>query len=500
MPLTPETEPRAVGDAAARIRQLERQIAQQDQQIAQQDQQIAEGAAQLAAAQAEIAALRQRVQELERSAGLNSSNSGKPPSTDGLGKPPTEPKRTQSLRGRSGKRSGGQPGHKGHTLRPKANPDHVEDHWPGQCQDCGAELSAADQVGEPVRRQVFDLPAPAPLEATEHRAHACVCGQCGTRTRAAFPEGVKAPTQYGPRISAVVVYLQNQHFVPEQRLAEILLDLFGVKVSTGTLAAMTSKAAERWADFAAQVRDRLRSTVPVKHLDETGFRIAGRLHVICTSLLTFYYVGPERGAVLSGLSGCLVHDHWQTYFKRPGVLHALCNAHHLRELKALAELDGEGWARRMQQLLTRARRAVRLARARGDPLPASLLERILRRYDQLVAQALAYHRGLEPLPSGRRGRKKRRKGHNLALRLRDRKLAVLRFLVDFTVPFTNNQAEQDMRMMKLRMKISGCFRTARGARDFALLRSVLSTARKQGWNRIETLMKTPDELLAALRL
>ena len=490
---TPETEPRAVGDGAARIRQLE-------QQVDTLQQEAAEGAAQLAAAQAEIAALRQRVQELERSAGLNS---GKPPSTDGLGKPPTKPKRTQSLRGRSGKRSGGQPGHKGHTLRPKANPDHVEDHWPGQCQDCGAELAAADQVGEPVRRQVFDLPAPAPLEATEHRAHACLCGECGTQTRAAFPEGVNAPTQYGPRISAVAVYLQNQHFVPEQRLAEILLDLFGVKVSTGTVAAMTRKAAERWADFAAQVRDLLRSTVPVKHLDETGFRIAGRLqwlHVICTSLLTFYYVGPARGAVLGGLRGCLVHDHWQTYFKRPGVLHALCNAHHLRELKALAELDGEGWARRMQQLLQRACRAVRLARARGDPLPASLLARILRRYDQLVAQALAYHRGLEPLPSGRRGRKKRRKGHNLALRLRDRQLAVLRFLVDFRVPFTNNQAEQDMRMMKLRMKISGCFRTARGARDFALLRSVLSTARKQGWNRIETLMKTPDELLAALRV
>ena len=486
---TPETEPRAVGDAAARIRQLE--------------QQVVEGEAQLAAAQAEIAALRRRVQELERSAGLNSSNSGKPPSTDGLGKPPTAPKRTQSLRGRSGKRSGGQPGHKGHTLRPKANPDHVADHWPSQCKDCGAELAASDQVGEPVRRQVFDLPAPAPLEATEHRAHACLCGECGTQTRAAFPEGVNAPTQYGPRISAVAVYLQNQHFVPEQRLAEILLDLFGVKVSTGTVAAMTRKAAERWADFAAQVRDLLRSTVPVKHLDETGFRIAGRLqwlHVICTSLLTFYYVGPARGAVLGGLRGCLVHDHWQTYFKRPGVLHALCNAHHLRELKALAELDGEGWARRMQQLLQRACRAVRLARARGDPLPASLLARILRRYDQLVAQALAYHRGLEPLPSGRRGRKKRRKGHNLALRLRDRKLAVLRFLVDFRVPFTNNQAEQDMRMMKLRMKISGCFRTARGARDFALLRSVLSTARKRGWNRIETLMKTPDELLAALRV
>ena len=342
------------------------------------------------------------------------------------------------------------------------------------------------------------------MEATEHRAHACVCGQCGARTRAAFPEGVGAPVQYGPRISAMVVYLQNQHFLPEQRLTEIMQDLFGVPLCSGTVAAMTRRAAERWEAFTEQVRDLLRGgRVAVKHLDETGFRIAGRLqwlHVLCTSLLTFYYIGPGRGAVLGGLSGCLVHDNWQTYFKPSGVLHALCNAHHLRELKALAEIDGEGWARRMQQLLRRARLAVQLARERGIPLPRSLLDRIQRRYDQLLEQALAYHRGRPPLASGKRGRKKRRPGHNPALRLRDRKQAVLRFLTDFTVPFTNNQAEQDMRMMKLRMKISGSFRTERGARDFATLRSVLSTARKQGWNRIEALLKTPEELLAELRV
>ena len=206
-------------------------------------------------------------------------------------------------------------------------------------------------------------------------------------------------------------------------------------------------------------------------------------------------VGPERCAVLGGLNRCLAHNHWQTYFKRTGGLCALCNAHHLRKLKALAQLHGEGCARRIQQLLRRARKAVRLARARRDSLPPSLLERILRRYDQLVQQALAYHRGLEPLPSGQRGRKKRRNGNNPALRLKDHKKPVLRFLVDFTVPITNNQAEQDMRMM-----LAGCFRTERGARAFATLRSVLSTARKQAWNRIETLKEAPDELLVALRV
>ena len=175
----------------------------------------------------------------------------------------------------------------------------------------------------------------------------------------------------------------------------------------------------------------------------------------------------------------------------------MCNAHHLRELQALVEIDGEDWARPMQQPLRRANRAVWIAREKGIPLPRSLLERIRGRYDRLLEEALAYHRALEPLRApkpGRRGRKKRRPGHNLARRLRDRKQSVLRFLTDPEVPFTNNQAEQD-----LRMKISGCFRSAQGARDFATLRSVLSTARKQGWNRIEALLQGPEQLLAALR-
>ena len=178
------------------------------------------------------------------------------------------------------------------------------------------------------------------------------------------------------------------------------------------------------------------------------------------------------------------------------MLHGLCNAHHLRELEALAKIDGEDWARRMQQLLRRANRVVGIVRERGQVLPRSLLERIQRRYDQLVREALAQHEALPALPSGRRGRKKRRPGHNLALRLRDRRESVLCFLSDARVPFTNNQAEQDLRMMKLRMKISGGFRSEQGARDFATLRSVLSTARKQGLNRIEVLLQGPTALWA----
>ncbi len=326
--------------------------------------------------------------------------------------------------------------------------------------------------------------------------------QCGQLTRAAFPEGVSAPVQYGPRIAATAVYLQNAHFLPEDRLAEIFRDLFGVALCAATLAGMSRKAAQIWRSWSERVRDQLVSASGVKHLDETGFRIAGQgqwLHVLSTAKLTYYRTSRQRGGVLEGLRGILVHDHWASYFKVPGVLHALCNIHHLRELEALAKIDGEDWARRMQQLLRRAKRAVDSVRERGVALPRSLLERIERRYDELVREALAYHEGLEPLrpaKPGRRGRKKRRPGHNLALRLRDRRESVLRFLRDERVPFTNNQAEQDLRMMKLRMKISGGFRSEQGAQDFATLRSVLSTARKQGLNRVEALLQGPAALLA----
>ena len=192
-------------------------------------------------------------------------------------------------------------------------------------------------------------------------------------------------------------------------------------------------------------------------------------------------------------------DCWQSYFQVPGVVHALCNAHILRELQALVKIDQEDWAGRMQRLLRRAARAGRIAKRLGVPLPDSLLERIRKRYERLVEQGLAYHRGLEPLARGRRGRKQRRPGHNLALRLRDRPADMVRFLTDCAVSVTNNLAEQDLRMMKLRMKISACFRTEPGARDFATLRSLLSAARQQGRHAIEALLTPPDELFASLK-
>ena len=448
--------------------------------------------------QAGMERLQQRLAEVERSAGLNSGNSGKPPSSDGPGKPPAGT-RTRSTRGRSGKRSGGQPGHPGATLQQTETPDRVQEHRPARCAGCDAALTAADTVGPPVVRQVFDLPEPQPLEVTEHRGWACRCRACGHTTRAVFPDGVSAPVQYGARLVATAVYLQTAQFLPEERLAEVLRDLFGVALCTATLAGMVRQTAVRWRGFTQRVRDLLVSAPGVKHLDETGFRIAGRtqwLHVLSTPWLTFYRTSAKRGSLLAGLKGILVHDHWAPYFTLEGVLHGLCNAHHLRELQALVEFGKEDWAARMQRLLGRANRVVLRARERGIELPRSLLERIERRYDRLVREAVAYHEALPALARGRRGRPKRRPGHNLALRLQKRRAAVLRFLHDPSVPFTNNQAEQDLRMMKLRIKISGGFRSEQGAQDFATLRSVLSTARKQGLNCIDALLRGPDVLLA----
>jgi transposase len=457
----------------------------------------------IAALRAENAALKARLAELERRLELNSSNSGKPPSSDGLKKPA----RVKSLRERSGKISGGQKGHKGETLRQVTDPDEVVDHYPPACSMCGAGLDPETSVGH-CARQVFDLPEPQPLVVIEHRAHDCKCAACGAKTRGLFPDGVKAPVQYGARITAFVVYLLHYQLLPEKRLAALMADLFGVKVAAATIARMSRTCAERLRGFAQTVRD-LVAGAPVKHMDETGFRIGGKtqwLHVASTALLTFYRVCARRGSLLANVAGIVVHDHWKPYYTMQGVLHALCNAHHLRELKALVEIEKEEWARKMQRLLRRACHTTNRARERDVAMKPRLIESFERRYDAILAEGLVFHEAQAPLVRAAmkgggksRGRAPRRTGHNLLLRLATRKEDTLRFLHNATVPFTNNQAERDGRMMKLRQKISGGFRSFEGAMDFALIRSFLSTARKQGWNIIDALTRDPSNLAKSLR-
>jgi transposase len=447
---------------------------------------------------AEVVALTGRLAELERRLGLNSSNSGQPPSSDGLKKPP----RVSSLREPSGKKTGGQRGHPGETLRRVETPDATIDHYPAACGMCGEPLSAAMATGH-VARQVFDLPEPRPLIITEHRVHSCRCAACGTQTRGAFPDGVTAPVQYGTRIGAFVLYLLHYQLLPEKRLAALMADLFGVKLVTATIARISQDCAVRFQGFADELRD-LVAASPVKHMDETGFRIGGKtqwLHIASTVWLTFYRTSPKRGSLLAKVTGIIVHDHWKPYYKMTGVLHALCNAHHLRELKALVEIEKEDWARKMQCLLRRACHATNLAREQGVPLKPGLIALIERCYDGIIANGLAFHESQPALAKTRqRGRPPRRVGHNLLLRLSTRRLDVLRFLTDPSVPFTNNLAERDGRMMKLRQKISGGFRSECSAKDFAVIRAVLSTASKQGWNMLQTLTSNPTRLLADIRI
>jgi transposase len=255
----------------------------------------------IATQQAQIVALLAKVAELERRLGLNSSNSGKPPSSDGLQKP----KRTRSLHERLGNKPGGQKGHPGETLRQSATPDQIIGHYPASCSGCGAALRS-EMSRSHVARQVFDLPEPQPLRIIEHRAHACTCAACGTRTRADFPTGVNAPVQYGSRIAAFAVYLLHAQLLPEDPLATLMADLFGFRLTAATIARMSRSCAASLHGFGEAVRD-LVAGARVKHMDETGFRIGGKtqwLHVASNAWLTFYRVSTKRGS----LDGCGFRD------------------------------------------------------------------------------------------------------------------------------------------------------------------------------------------------
>jgi transposase len=413
----------------------------------------------------EILLLKARIAELERRLGLNSTNSSKPPAAEGLAKPP----RTQSTRSKSKKPSGGQPGHKGHTLEQVSAPDHVIVHDVSVCGVCGLSLEEHN-VSHQSKRQVFDIPEPK-IDVTEHQAITKIC-TCGHVNTAVFPKEAVAPACYGKRIQGFCTYLSNQHFIPEDRLQTVFKDLFDISISTASIATFNARLANTVAPFQEQVLADVKVS-PVKHLDETGFRIGGKtqwLHVISTSTATHYRVSPKRKDLepLKGTSGVVVHDHWKSYFKLPDVEHALCNAHHLRELKALMEIEKERWAFQMNRLLRYLNQAGIIC-----------FERVSKIYDQIIQAGLAFHESLSALESGKR---KRRVGHNLLIRLAKFKEDILRFLTTPGVPFTNNQAEQDVRMMKVKQKISGGFRTTEGAHNFATIRGFISTMRKQNKN------------------
>src|ERR1700676_1059799 len=318
----------------------------------------------IASLKRQIAALQAEVADLRRQLGQDSSNSSKPPSSDGLKK---KPRIAGSLRGRSGKASGGQKGHRGGTLRQVADPDHVVRRAASACCHCGSRLEPKSAIGVE-KRQVFDLPE-HPLVVTEHQASIYRCAHCGGETKAAFPQGVVSPTQYGERIRAAAIYLNIQQLIPEDRTAQALSDLFGVPlICPASIVAWVRKKGQDLRQVYARIGQRV-AEVKVRHLDETGFRIAGKLqwlHTTSSLTHTFYRAGEKRGAIPTQLKGgVVVHDHFLPYRGMDAVEHAYCNAHILRELEGLLELDGETWAEPMRDMLREANVAVNEARQTG---------------------------------------------------------------------------------------------------------------------------------------
>jgi transposase len=472
-------------------RDLEATVAVQAARIARLEAANAALEAQVAELHAANAALAVRVAELARRLGQDSSNSSKPPSQDGLRKPP------RAERGEGGGRKPGkQPGAPGAHLAQVAEPDEVVVHVPDRCAGCGADLADAPVVAT-TARQVFDLP-PLRLVATEHRAQRRRCA-CGVETAGRFPEPVRSPAQYGPRVRALIAYLCVYQHLPVDRAARLLGDVLGASVAVGTLATVMVQGAAGLSEFAAVVRDQL-AAAAVAHFDETGARVAGRLHWVhsaSTPELTWQSVHPKRGrqamdaaGVLPAFGGVAVHDGWSPYWSYDAV-HALCGAHLLRELDAVACQPRQGWAGGMAELLCDAKLACDRARQAGDArVDEQARARLHARYQRLLADGQAANPPPRPQRAGRGRRwQPRSPATRLLARLDSHRDEVLRFLDDLRVPFDNNQAERDLRMVKLQQKISGCWRTLAGAEAFLTVRSYISTARKQGLNPLDVLRR-----------
>ncbi len=429
-----------------------------------------------------------RIKELEGQISKDSHNSSKPPSSDGLKKK----KRTSSLRGKSGKKNGGQKGHKGRTLEAVETPDHIKKYAVNSCSECQGDLAGVEASGYE-KRQVFDIP-PVQIEVTEHQAEIKNCPDCGHCNKGEFPDGVSQPAQYGPRLKAQASYFNTYHFVPLERTTEILSDLYNHAISDGVISKANSTILENIAPSTKAIKEELLAS-EVVHFDESGLRVEAKLHwlhVASTATLTHYDVHQKRGSeamdesgILPKFTGTAVHDHWKSYFKYD-CSHSLCNAHHLRELQFIYEQYDQQWAEDMGLLLLEIKKA--LERSKQILAPEKLAE-FDKRYDALVAIGLKANPQPQQPPEQKkkRGRKKQTPPKNLLDRLKDFKSEVLAFMYDPSIPFDNNQAERDVRMIKVKQKVSGGFRTKYGADTFCHIRAYISTARKQGHRVIDVL-------------
>ena len=441
------------------------------------------------ALQEQLAAQQVLIQELRDQLAKDSHNSSKPPSSDGLSK-----RRSQSLRQSGVRPRGGQPGHKGQTLAQVAEPQHVIRHALQSCPHCQTDLTAVAAVGQ-VKRQVFDIP-PLGIEVTEHQAEFKQCPGCGVQVKGTFPAHVTQPTQYGLRLKAQASYLNSYHFIPLARTTELLTDFYGQAPSEAVVIAANRQLVIQTRASRVRIQQQIR-TAPVVNFDESGLRVEERLqwlHVASTAKLTHYHAHAKRGQVgmqaagiLSRYRGVAVHDHWASYLQFRNCQHAFCNAHHLRELLFIHERYDQEWAAEMAHLLRTIKTEVASTAHAHEALPPERLAHYDAEYDTLIAQGLAANPPPAQTQARTRGRPKQAPPKNLLDRLRTHKSGVLRFMYDFRIPFDNNQAERDVRMIKVQQKVSGAFRTHTGADTCCALRSYISTVRKHGHNVIDAL-------------
>lgn len=483
----------SIGEILKRLDVLEEEVASLRAENGQLRAENAQLQAQNAQLQAENVRLREENSELRRRLGQNSDNSHKPPSSDGYRK-----KRVQPGLPREGKRpKGGQPGHQGRTLRQVDSPDRIEVHLPSNCRVCGRSFGVDEPHGVVSRRQVFDLPEPK-LEVTEHRLAEITC--CGAAQRGSYPAGVDSAVQYGPGVQALAVKLSVDHKMPLEQISALFSDLYGYDLNSETVERGLAEGYELAAPVEAEVRSQLQQAAVV-HFDETGVRAAGKLHWLhtaSTGQYTLLFVHEKRGAealrcaasILPEFRGWAIHDYLGAYFQFSQTNHGACHAHTLRELTGLVE-NGSVWAGEMRAFLLDLY-------GQALPLQGEAAEAARRRYRQLLSQAEQE----EPPPtrSPRPGRPKSTPGRNLLRRLTEQQDAVLAFALVAGVPFTNNQAERDLRPAKVKLKVSGGFRTQQGARVYARLQALIATCRKQQRNVFLTLRQLfahqPVSLLA----
>lgn len=428
---------------------------------------------------AENAELKKLLQEALDKLNKNSNNSSKPPSTDIV--------RTKSLRISSGKNPGGQKGHAGTTLPLSKTPDKIVEHRAMQCRECGKDISGVGSKRYE-RRQVYDIP-PIRMQVTEHRSEIKCCPHCQAENRGTFPEGVSGSTQYGVNLKSFGVYLTQYQLLPFHRSMELIEEITGHRVSVGTLAGNNNHCKEQLGGFEEALKEHLKNA-PLIHSDETGFYYEGKrkwLHTATTKDCTYYYAHDKRGktamddmGILAGYEGTVMHDYWKSYLDY-GCTHALCNAHHLRDLTFCHEQEQSQWAADMKALLLAIKQETDDCKASGlQSLDEHRRQVWAQKYDLLIQQGYSQH----PLPEkqvGKRGSPRKTKTQNMLQRFEKHKEDILRFMINFSIPFDNNLAEQAIRMMKVKQKISGCFRSKDGASSFAIIRSYIDTMRKNGY-------------------